>query len=151
MVSRRNRSTSARMRFMTRCLLVLILSTALALSSCSKSASPGVSTKSFSGFHTASTAYIREDKDSWSYVTDNSSFHFTEVLGDKGTYEAVLLLEENYHNENTPGIEGMRGDATIKAWTMANPGQRDLRWTVNEKANEGEIRERFFRLAAWGC
>jgi len=84
-------------------------------------------------------------------VTNNSSFQFVEVLGDKGIYEAVLLLEENYHNENTPEIEGMRGDATVKAWTIGTARQRELRWTINQKANAGETRERFFRLTAWGC
>jgi len=139
------------MRFMTRCLFAVLLSSSLVLSSCSNRANSETSTKSAPGFHTESSAYIREEKNSWTYVTNNSSFQFAEVLGDKGIYEAVLLLEESYRNENTPGIEGMRGDATVKAWTMGNARQRELRWTINEKANAGEIRDRFFRLAAWGC
>jgi hypothetical protein len=94
---------------------------------------------------------MRDEKESRTYVTDNRSFNFVEALGDQGTYEAVLLLEEDYRNENAPGIEGMRGDATIKAWTMSSPDHREMRWTVHEKANSGEIRERFLRLTAWGC
>jgi hypothetical protein len=139
------------MPFMTRYLITFLLPATIALTSCSKSANPGISTSSPSNFRTESSAYVREDKDSWTYVTDNSSFHFDEVLGDQGSYEAVLLLEETYHNENTPGIEGMRGEATVKAWTMGAAHQRELRWTAHEKANTGEIQERFFRLTAWGC
>lgn len=63
----------------------------------------------------------------------------------------MVLLEEDYHNENTPGIEGTRGDATVEAWTITSPHQREMRWTAHEKANEGEVRDPFFRFAAWGC
>src|SRR5258707_701738 len=139
------------MRFMTRCLYAVLICSSIALTSCSKNANPETATKSGPGFHTESSAFIRQEKDSWTYVTNNSSFQFIEVLGDKGIYEAVLLLEENYHNENTPEIEGMRGDATVKAWTIGTARQRELRWTINQKANAGETRERFFRLTAWGC
>jgi hypothetical protein len=131
--------------------VVFLLPVVLVLTSCSNNTKNETSAKDSSALHTESKAYVREDKDSWTFVTDNSSFHFTEVLGDKGTYEAALLLEEKYHNENTPGIEGMRGDATVRAWTLNNPRQRELRWTAREKANEGEIRDLFFRFAAWGC
>jgi hypothetical protein len=135
---------------MVRHFLVFLLAASV-LTSCSKNTKHETPTGDSLGFHTTSLAYVREDKDSWTYVTENGSFHYNEVLGDKGTYEAVLLLEENYHNENTPGIEGMRGDATVKAWTMTNPHQREMRWTAHEKANEGEVRDLFFRFAAWGC
>jgi len=131
--------------------LIFLLFVVLVLTSCSKHATLANSGTDSSDFHTQSIAYVRQDKDSWTYVTDNSSFHFTEVLGDKGTYDAALLLEENYHNENTPGIEGMRGDATVRAWTLTSPHQRDLRWTAHEKANAGEIRDLFYRFTAWGC
>jgi len=136
---------------MVRHFLVFLLAVAFVLTSCSKNAKHETSSEDSLGFHTTSSAYVREDKDSWTYVTENGSFHYKEVLGDKGTYEAVLLLEENYHNENTPGIEGMRGDATVKAWTLTSPHQREMRWTAHEKANEGEVRDLFFRFAAWGC
>src|SRR5271155_1811015 len=146
-----NRSTWARMRFMTRSLFAVLISSSIVLTSCSRTANPEIGIKSVPGFHTESLAYIREEKDSWTYVTNNSSFQFVDVLGDKGIYEAVLLLEENYHNENTPGIEGMRGDATVKAWTIGTARQRELRWTINQKANAGETLGRFIRLTAWGC
>jgi len=136
---------------MTRCQFAVLISLSIVLSSCSRGGGPTASTGNSPGFRTESSASIREEKDSWTYVTNNSSFQFTEVLGDKGIYEAVLLLEENYRNENTPGIEGMSGDATIKAWTIGTARQRELRWTINEKANTGEIRERFLRLTTWGC
>jgi hypothetical protein len=48
-------------------------------------------------------------------------------------------------------VDTRRGDATIKAWTMSSPDHREMPWTVHEKANSGEIRERFLRLTAWGC
>jgi hypothetical protein len=126
-----------------------LLAAASVLTSCSKKHE--TPTGDSLGFHTTSLAYVREDKDSWTYVTENGSFHYNEVLGDKGIYEAVLLLEEKYHNENTPGIEGMRGDATVKAWTVTNPHHREMRWTAHEKANEGDVRDLFFRFTAWGC
>jgi|SRR5277367_57915 len=139
------------MRPMARHFLIFLLAAAFVLASCSKSAKHETPIGNSLGFHTTSLAYVRDDKDSSTYVTENGSFHYNEVLGDKGTYEAVLLLEENYHNENTPGIEGMRGDATVKAWTMTNSRERKMRWTAHEKANEGEVRDLFFRFAAWGC
>ena len=86
---------------MARHFLVFLLDVACVLTSCSKNAKHETSSEDSLGFHTTSSAYVREDKDSWTYVTENGSFHYKEVLGDKGTYEAVLLLEENYHNENT--------------------------------------------------
>jgi hypothetical protein len=136
---------------MVRHFLAFLLAVAFVLTSCSKNTKHETPTRDPLGFHTTSSAYVREDKDSRTYVTENGSFHWTEVLGDKGTFDAVLLLEENYHNENTPGIEGMRGDATVKAWTITSPNQREMRWTAHEKANEGEVRDLFFRFAAWGC
>lgn len=53
-----------------------------------------------------SSAYVVEGHEAWTYVTENRSFQFEEVLGDSGNYEAVLLLEQTYHNERTPGLEG---------------------------------------------
>jgi hypothetical protein len=138
------------MSAMTRQLLALLLSFATVLSSCSKNASPGT-TRNKPGNQTESSAYIVDELKSRTYVTDNGSFHFVEVLGDKGDYEAVLLLEEHYRNENTPGVEGMRGEATVTAWTIGAFHQKELRWTAHEKANEGVIRERFYRFTALGC
>jgi hypothetical protein len=135
---------------MTRHLLAFLLSFATVLSSCSKNANPGT-TRNKPGYQTGSSAYIVDELKSRTYVTDNGSFHFVEVLGDKGDYEAVLLLEEHSRNENTPGVEGMRGEATVTAWTIGVFHQKELRWTAHEKANEGEIRERFYRFTAWGC
>lgn len=89
-----------------------------------------------------------KSKDAWTYVTENRSFRFAEVLGDQGNYEAVLLLEETYHNERTDGMEGMRGNATVKAWTLERGRQRELRWTFHETGNEGEVEGRFFRVTA---
>jgi hypothetical protein len=31
-------------------------------------------------------------KDAWTFVTENRSFRFEQVLGDEGTYEALLRL-----------------------------------------------------------
>jgi hypothetical protein len=102
-------------------------------------------------FRTESSAYVIEGKDAWTFVTENRSFRFAEVLGDKGTYEALLLMEEAYRNERTDGIEGMRGLATVKAWNLKAGGQRELRWTLQGKGNEGDIQDRLFRLTEWGC
>lgn len=98
-----------------------------------------------------SSAYVVERKEGWTFVTDNSSFRFAEVLGDKGNYEALLLLEETYHNEHTDSIEGVRGNATVRAWTLKAGRQRELRWTLQGAGNEGVRQDRFFRLLAWGC
>ena len=150
-VSHRTTQICARMRFMTRCLIAFLLYSAIAFTACSNAPNPGITKQDAPPFRTESSAHIVEGENSRTYVTENSSFQFIEVLGDTGDYEAVLLLEGSYHNENTPGIEGMRGDASIKAWTIRRGRQRELRWTAHEKANEGEIRSRFLRMTAWGC
>lgn len=103
-------------------------------------------------FKTESSAYVEKGKDGWTFITENRSFRFAEVLGDQGTYEALLLLEEGYRNERTDGIEGMRGSATIKAWNLKSDGQRDFRWELRAKGNEGDVYDnRLFRLTEWGC
>jgi hypothetical protein len=123
----------------------------MALASCSKDSGPARTRGDAPPFHTESTAYVRHEKDTWTYVTENSSFHFTQVLGDKGAYEPPLLIEESYHNENTPGIEGTRGDATIWGWTIGSHRDRELRWTIHDTGNGGDIHGRFFRLVVWAC
>ena len=113
----------------------------------------GISTekKPVPPYRAESLAYVVKGKDAWTYVTENRSFRFAEVLGDEGNYEAVLLLEETYHNERTDGIEGMRGTATVKAWSVHRGRQRQLRWAIRENGNDGEVIDRFFRVTAWGC
>jgi hypothetical protein len=111
----------------------------------------GTGKKAVPRYRAESSAYSVRGKDAWTYVTENRSFRFAEVLGDTGNYEAVLLLEETYHNESTDGIEGVRGNATVKAWTVKRDGERELRWTFQETGNEGDVEDRFFRVAAWGC
>jgi hypothetical protein len=98
-----------------------------------------------------SSAYVIQGKNAWTFVTENRSFRFAEVLGDDGNYAALLLLEETFHNENTDGVEGARGKATVKAWTLQPGRPREPRWTIQETGNEGEIQDRFFRVTAWGC
>lgn len=112
---------------------------------------PGTEKRTVRPYLAESSAYTIEGKNAWTFVTENSSFRFAEVLGDKGTYEALLLLEETYHNERTDGIEGMRGNATIKAWDVKPGGRRELRWTFQSKGNEGDIQDRLFRVTEWGC
>jgi len=111
----------------------------------------GKEKKTVPSYRAESSAYVMRGKDAWTYVTENRSFRFAEVLGDTGNYEAVLLLEETYHNERTDGIEGMQGNATVKAWTVERDGERELRWTFQQTGNEGDIEDRFFRVTAWGC
>jgi hypothetical protein len=111
----------------------------------------GAETKTVPSYRAESSAYAVRGKDAWTYVTENRSFRFAEVLGDTGNYEAELLLEEAYHNERTDGIEGVRGNTTVKAWTLEHGSQRKLRWTFHEAGNEGELEDRFFRVTAWGC
>jgi hypothetical protein len=114
--------------------------------------SRGTEKKPVPPYRAESSAYVVKGKDAWTYVTENRSFRFAEVLGDEGNnYEPVLLLEETYHNERTDGMEGVRGNATIKAWTVQRGGQRELRWAFKENGNEGDVRDRFFRVTAWGC
>ena len=111
----------------------------------------GTEKKPVPPYRAESSAYVVRGKDAWTYVTENRSFRFAEVLGDTGNYEAVLLLEETYHNERTDGIEGMQGNATVKAWTVKRDGERELRWTFHETGNEGDVEGRFYRVTAWGC
>ena len=113
----------------------------------------GLSTekKVVSPYRAESSAYTVQGKDAWTYVTENRSFRFAEVLDDMGNYEAPLLLEETYHNEHTDGMEGVRGNATVKAWTVKRGGEREVRWTLKEIGNEGRVQDRFYRVTAWGC
>jgi hypothetical protein len=85
----------------------------------------GTEKKTAPPYRAESSAYVVRGKDAWTYVTENRSFRFAEVLGDTGDYEAVLLLEETYHNERTDGIEGMQGNATVKAWTVKRDGEHE--------------------------
>lgn len=98
-----------------------------------------------------SSAYILKRKEAWTFVTENRSFQFVDVLGNEGGYEAQLLLEERYHNEHTDGIEGVQGRVTVKAWTLVRGRQRGLRWTFQENGNEGTVQDRLFRVTAWPC
>jgi hypothetical protein len=108
--------------------------------------------KPVSPYRAESSAYVVNGKDTRTYVTENRSFRFLEVLADEGNnYEAVLLLGETYHNERTDGMEGVRGYATVKAWTVQRGRQRELRWAFKENGNEGGVWDRFFRVTAWGC
>ncbi len=94
-------------------------------------------------YRAESSAYMVKAKDAWTFVTENRSFRFVEVLSDQGErYAALLLLEETYHNERTDGVEGVQGSATVRAWEL-NPGRpRELRWTFREAGNEGEAKDR---------
>jgi hypothetical protein len=102
-------------------------------------------------YRAESSAYVMRNKEAFTYITENQSLQFIDALGDQGNYEAVLLLEESYQNERTDGLEGVREKTAVKAWTMEPSGQRELRWTLQEAGNEGEVRDRFFRVTAWGC
>lgn len=102
-------------------------------------------------YRAESSAQVPRGKDAWTYITDNRSFRFDEVLGDDGTYEALLLLEESFRNERTDGVEGIKGQASVKAWTLKPNQPRQLRWVIRESGNEATIQNRFFRLTAWGC
>ena len=107
--------------------------------------------KAVSPYRAESSAYIVQGKDAWTYVTENRSFRFVEVLDDAGNYDEPLLLEETYHNEHTDGMEGVRGNATVKAWTVKRGGEREVRWTLKEIGNEGRMQDRFYRVTAWSC
>jgi hypothetical protein len=103
-------------------------------------------------YRAESSAYILKGKDAWTFVTENRSFRFVGVRSNDGSsYEALLLLEESYHNEQSDGIEGVRGRASVRAWTLVRGRQRGLRWTFQETGNEGMVQDRLFRVAAWGC
>ena len=103
-------------------------------------------------YRAESSVYVIDGKDTTTYVTENRSFRFADVLGDEGkNYELGLLLEETYHNEHTDGMDEVRGNATIKAWTIQSGRPRKLRWAFKENGNQGEVRDRFFRITAWGC
>jgi hypothetical protein len=112
---------------------------------------PGTATETAQPYRAESSAYVVRGKDAWTYITENRSFQFADVLGDTGNYEAVLLLEETYRNEHTDGVEGMQGNATVKGWTIKRDGKREPRWTFQETGNEGEVEDRFFRVTTWGC
>ena len=80
-----------------------------------------------SPYRAESSAYVIHGKDAWTYVTENRSFRFAEVLGDNGNYETVLLLEETYHNERTDSVEGVRG----------RPHRKLGRWSVVASVSYG--------------
>src|SRR5258708_15696244 len=96
------------------------------------SANADTKKKTVPSYRAESSAHVLQRKEAWTYVTENRSFRFLDVLGDQGNYEAVVLLEETYRNERTDGIEGVRGNATVKAWTLAPGRKRELRWTFQE-------------------
>jgi hypothetical protein len=106
--------------------------------------------KTDSPYRAESSAHVIEGKDAWTFVTENRSFRFEQVLGDDGTYGALLLLEETYHNERT-GIEGMRGNVTVNTWTLKQGRERELRWTLQVRGNEGDVQDRLYRVTEWGC
>ena len=130
-----------------RILLALIIAAVLG----PQNTQPSVERKTTAPFRAESSAYVIKRKDAWTYVTENRSFRFEEVLGDTGNYETLLLLEQTYHNERTPGIEGSNGKVAVNAWTLKNREQRELRWTLRARANEGDVRDRFYRAIEWGC
>jgi hypothetical protein len=75
-----------------------------------------------------------------------------DVLSDKGdSYETTLLLEETYRNERTDGVEGARGNAEVKAWTLRAEAPRTFRWNFRETGNEGMPFDRLFRVTNWAC
>ena len=43
-----------------------------------------------------SSAYVIQGKDAWTFVTENRSFRFAEVLGDDGNYAALFLLNKPF-------------------------------------------------------
>jgi hypothetical protein len=133
------------------CVLPALLVFVLTASAQERHASSGGSQKTAPTYRAESSAYVIEGKDAWTYVTENRSFRFEEVLGDSGDYEAVILLEQTYHNERTPGLEGTRGRVTVNAWTVKQGKDRQLRWTLEADGNEGDVRDRFYRVVQWGC
>src|SRR5215467_10515605 len=112
---------------------------------------PKTSQKTWPTYRNESSASIIEGHNARTYITENRSFRFEEVLGDAGNYEAVLLLEETYHNERTSGVEGVSGKVTAKAWTLKRGKDRELRWKIEANGNEGGVQDRFYRVIRWGC
>jgi hypothetical protein len=131
------------MRFLTAVIIAALLGP--------QNTEPNVEQKTIPPYRAESSAYVIEGKDAWTYVTENRSFRFEEVLGDSGNYETLLLLEETYHNERKPGIEGANGTISVNAWTLKNGHQRELRWTLQARGNEGDVRDRLYRAIEWGC
>jgi hypothetical protein len=115
-------------------------------------AAAGTTKKEVPSYRAESSAYILKRKEPWTFVTENRSFRFVDVLSnDSSSTEAQLLLEESYHNERSDGIEGVRGRASVRAWTLVRGRRRELRWSFQETGNEGMVQDRLFRVAAWGC
>lgn len=131
--------------------LPAVLFSVITVSAQEREASSGTNQKTSPRSRAESSAYVIEGQDAWTYVTENRLFRFEEVLGDSGNYEAVILLEQTYHNERTPGVEGSRGTVRVNAWTLKNRKERQLRWTLEAAGNEGDVRERFYRVIQWGC
>src|SRR5882762_5239335 len=99
-------------------------------------------------YQTKSLAYVTEDKSAWTFVTENQSFRFVELLNDRGSDYTRLLLEEAYHNERREDVENVRGSATVRAWTLVPGRPRKPRWTVRESGNEGQPQNRLFKITA---
>lgn len=128
-------------------MLAILVTTLIGL----QSTDVGTAKKAVPPYRAESSAYVIRSNEALTFVTKNRSFRFVGVRGDSGDYGAVLLLEETYRNEQTDGVEGVRGNAAVKAWTLMPTGQRQLRWTFRETGNEGAVLHRFFRVTAWGC
>jgi hypothetical protein len=111
--------------------------------------------KAATPYRAESSASVIQGKEGWTFVTENRSFRFVELPDDQGNpggdQAALLLLEETYHNEHTDFIEGVRGKATVKAWTLRPRRPRELRWSFEDRGNEGIPQDRFFRVTTWGC
>jgi hypothetical protein len=131
--------------------LLAVLFSVITFSAQEREASSGANQKTSPTYRAESLAYVIEGQDASTYVTENRSFRFEEVLGDNGNYEAVILLEQTYHNERTPGLEGTRGKVTVNAWTLKQGKDRQLRWTLEAGGNGGDVRDRFYRVVQWGC
>jgi hypothetical protein len=129
----------------------LVLLSFVTVSAQERDPSSGAAQKTSPTYRVQSSAYVIQGQNAWTYVTENRLFRFEEILGDTGTYETLLLLEETYHNERTPGVEGTKGKVTVNAWTLKQGKDRELRWTLQASGNEGDARDRFYRVIQWGC
>lgn len=102
-------------------------------------------------YRAESKAYVRHEKNSTIYVTENQFFEIASLLNKDGNDYTRLLLQATYHNERTFDDEDTQGNVTVKAWTLLPNGGRKPRWEIHQKGNEGRAGERFFEVTQWGC
>lgn len=131
-------------------MIILASSILLAVVSTSTAQQPG-------GINRTATSTIttRNDKERGVVVEiTNRRFAFAHYYPDKlgadEQFPTILLLEE-FTSERSLSSEGQEGKVKIEAWTGKDASASNRIWTISHTGDEGEIRDRFYKVTRWGC